>query len=126
MQAFLIKNYRVLFIVLLGALVGSSFYVGMLEGEQHQSDHVTLSCSDDILKNLAIPLDTKAQGIVNPPSTEPVGATTLPQGAYAGSKNGTKYYAPGCPALDRIKPENIIWFQNEEDARLQGYTAAQC
>lgn len=127
MQAFFTKYYRIFFIILLLTLVGLAFYVGMLEGERRQSDQIVLSCSDALLKNLAIPLAQKAQSISSSPVAEvtKTGQSST-SGAYAGSKNGTKYYTPGCAGIERIKSENIIWFQSEEDARLQGYTAGQC
>ena len=37
------------------------------------------------------------------------------------SKNGTKYYLPGCSGIDRIKPENRVFFDTEEQALDAGY-----
>ena len=54
------------------------------------------------------------------------GDATTAKGAFVGSKNGTKYYRPECPGVARIKPENYIWFNDEQDAQLQGYSPAQC
>jgi hypothetical protein len=50
------------------------------------------------------------------------GQKSLPAGAYMGSKNGTKYYAPWCASAQRIKPENIVWFESENDALSKGYS----
>jgi hypothetical protein len=103
----------------MATIAGLSFYVGMLEGQKSRGESVSLLCRDDVLSTLAIPLKTDDSSVpkVVEPSTK---------GKFAGSKNGTKYYAPGCTGLNRIKPENIIWFQNAEDATLQGYTPASC
>ncbi|HWC57862.1 MAG TPA: hypothetical protein VG621_02845 [Candidatus Paceibacterota bacterium] len=134
MEAFVIKHYRVIFGVLLIAIVLSAFYVGVLEGKQSGADAVTLSCDDAMLSALSIPVASLAQG--NTSTVDNATASTIddgehtaidePQGAFAGSKNGTKYYTPGCAGLKRIKPENIIWFQNAQDATLRGYTPANC
>ena len=43
------------------------------------------------------------------------------------SKNGTKYHFPWCSGAKRIKEENKIWFDNEQEAQEAGYTpAANC
>lgn len=111
----------------MGAIVGLSFYVGMLQGRQQEGTDVVLSCSDSVLGALRIPLEDLAVAAAPVPTTTiSASPTTSTQGAFAGSKNGTKYYTPGCAGLNRIKPENLIWFQTKEDATLQGYTPAQC
>ncbi|MDE2021896.1 MAG: hypothetical protein KGI71_03215 [Patescibacteria group bacterium] len=43
------------------------------------------------------------------------------------SRNGTKYYLPGCAGADRIAETNKIWFASAVDARAAGYApAANC
>ncbi len=138
MQAFLTRNYRWCFLLLLLSVIGLSFYAGTLQAT-HASAGVTLSCTDEVLATLAIPSGGPEAGKLVRPSTDSLAAsatpqdtpqdetpTATPEGAFAGSKNGTKYYTPGCSGLKRIKPENIIWFVSKEDAELQGYTAAKC
>ncbi len=120
MEAFLTKYYRSVFSLLILAIAGLSFYVGILEGKQQGGKSVTLACSPDILSKLAIPTTALANG-TKAPTTTPVAS-----GAFAGSKNGTKYYTPGCAGLDRIKPENLVWFADAESATLQGYTPGSC
>ena len=111
----------VVFLGLLATIAGSAFYVGMLVGRRGAGDHsIKLLCSNETLSKLAIPLQARAQ---EQAATTIAAPTT---GAYAGSKNGTKYYTPGCAGLERIKPENRVWFQSREDATLQGYTPASC
>lgn len=110
-------------------MVGLSFYVGTLQAKE-QGSGITLSCTDEVLQGLRIPsggptMPASAVLGVSTDTVETVPATT-PQGAYAGSRNGTKYYTPGCSGLSRIKAENIIYFSSKEDAELQGYTAASC
>ncbi len=124
MESFLTRQYWVIFGVLMVGLVGLSFYVGMLEGKRSGSSAVVLSCSDELLSKRAL---SSLQAVANPEKNGATpGMSTAPQGAFAGSKNGTKYYTPGCAGLERIKPENIVWFQSAEDATLQGYTPASC
>jgi hypothetical protein len=42
-----------------------------------------------------------------------------------GSKKGKKFYYAGCSGAGRIKPENKIYFKNEEEAKIRGYTKAK-
>ena len=125
MEDFAARHYRILFTLLLIAIVILAFYVGILQGKQSMGNSVILSCSDDILSAQALSEPTIPSPATLKNTITPI-STSSATGMYAGSKNGTKYYTPGCSGLDRIKPENLIWFKNEEDARLQGYTAASC
>lgn len=126
MEDFIYRHYRLLFGLSMVAIVILSFYVGMLEGKRGGGAPVTLSCTDEVLKSLSI--HAASPGVPMPQeATVPKEAVSEgKQGMFAGSKNGTKYYTPGCAGLDRIKPENIIWFTDAQDATLQGYTAAAC
>ncbi len=45
-------------------------------------------------------------------------------GAYVGSRNGTKYHLPSCAGARRIAPENQVWFATQEEAETAGYTPA--
>lgn len=130
-KAFLEKFYFLIFGILLITIVISTFYVGMIEGKKEAGENVQLICKDEVLKQLAIPLDafdssSNTSTTQKTMSLNIVSDNMSDQGRYAGSKNGTKYYTPGCAGLKRIKPENLIWFSSEEDAKLQGYTQAKC
>lgn len=47
------------------------------------------------------------------------------KGSIVASKNGAKYYTPGCSGAKRIKPENIISFISTKEAESAGYTKAK-
>ena len=127
MEAFITRHYRLLLILLVTALMILSFLIGFEEGKvRGAGGGIVLSCSEDVLSSLAIPTGALARGEAVPEGPSVLSGTVGGQGKYFGSKNGTKYYTPGCPAGNRIKPENYLWFENEADARLQGYTAASC
>ncbi len=132
MQAFLTKYYQPFFVVLILSIAGLAFYCGMLYGsfgDKRAQSGIELRCAPEVVSSLTIPVEKLGKGAVLG-ATTPSGTTTTssdtPQGAFAGSKNGTKYYTPDCAGLQRIKPENRIWFQTIEDATLQGYTPANC
>ena len=58
-------------------------------------------------------------------STSEVGASTSDVGVV--SKNGTKYYLPGCAGVDRISDTNKVSFPSAAAALAAGYTpAANC
>jgi hypothetical protein len=40
------------------------------------------------------------------------------------SKNGTKYYLPGCSGAGRIQDQNKVYFASEKEAIDAGYTKA--
>lgn len=40
------------------------------------------------------------------------------------SKSGAAYHLPDCPGAKKIKPENLITFQNTEEAKQAGYRPA--
>jgi hypothetical protein len=110
--------YAILTVLGLAGLAGA-FVLGLEEGSLQERAPVTLSCSQDVLDQLVIPV----QVLVVPP----VKSTTVrPTGKFVGSKNGTKYYTPSCSGAKRIKPENYVWFKTEDDAKLQGYTPGKC
>ncbi|MCC6290949.1 hypothetical protein IT398_02695 [Candidatus Nomurabacteria bacterium] len=53
--------------------------------------------------------------------------STATGGNFVASKNGSRYYLPGCPGVKRIKEENKIWFRTKAEAEDRGLTpAANC
>lgn len=120
--------YKVLYSFLGVILVAVVFYTGFLEGKRtSDTQPVTLSCKDDVLDKLSIPLEKLAVPVSPAVALAKEGdATTTAKGKYMGSKNGTKYYLPTCSSAKRIKPANYVWFQTAQDAEIQGYTAGKC
>lgn len=47
-------------------------------------------------------------------------------GSFVASVNGAKYYFPSCAEVRRIKEENKIWFDSEEEAKESGYEPSAC
>lgn len=48
------------------------------------------------------------------------------RGAFVASAKGEKYYHPDCAEVRRIKAENKIWFESEEEAKESGYEPSAC
>ena len=60
------------------------------------------------------------------PGPMPTSAAS-PMEQVVASKNGTKYYLPGCAGADRIAEVNKVWFPSPSAARKAGYApAANC
>lgn len=47
-------------------------------------------------------------------------------GQFVASVNGEKYYFPDCSEVNRIKDENKVWFDSENEAKESGYEASVC
>ncbi|MEO5645942.1 MAG: hypothetical protein ABIO57_02635 [Candidatus Paceibacterota bacterium] len=134
MQGFVDRHYKTLFATFGSILVVTAFYSGFLEGKQSTSAQpVTLSCKENVLDKLSIPLESLSNGVVahaessnSSTGSASAEATAHQAGKYVGSKNSTKYYLPTCAAVKRIKPANYQWFDTAEDAKIQGYTPGKC
>ncbi len=57
-------------------------------------------------------------------SDSPVSSNSPFRSNYVASRNGSAYHYPWCPSAKKIKEENRIWFQTEEEARKAGYKPA--
>lgn len=51
--------------------------------------------------------------------------TQVNEGSLVASRNGTRYYTPGCSGISRINPENRVYFDTPEQAEATGLTLAQ-
>jgi hypothetical protein len=47
-------------------------------------------------------------------------ASAVISGKYIASKSGKKYYPVGCKSANRIKPENRVFFESQEEALRLG------
>lgn len=136
MQSFVQKHYTKLFVFFVLLLSGLSYVLGYESASQKRvssGESIVFSCQEDVLskqKVLGVQKDLSDSSVKEIQNQNDTDTTQISDhaehGAYVGSKNGTKYYTPGCPATNRIKPENYIWFQSVEDATLQGYSKGSC
>jgi hypothetical protein len=129
MKQFVEDYYNYIFVVFLASIIVLSFLLGkQFGGVENQKETIVFSCSEDVLSSQKIPFSSEVAGASTERivSTDTIIEETTQKGIYVGSKNGTKYYTPGCSGTNRIKPENYIWFESVEDATLQGYTKGSC
>ncbi|MDO8493505.1 MAG: hypothetical protein Q7S19_03120 [bacterium] len=52
------------------------------------------------------------------------GSTPIEAGKYVASKSGNSYYLPWCTGVKRIKENNKVWFDSEDEAKTAGYAPA--
>ncbi len=48
-----------------------------------------------------------------------------PRGAFVASRSGKKYYPVDCGSANRIKSENKVYFDTEEEAEARGLTRTE-
>jgi len=58
--------------------------------------------------------------------TEVLGASlSVTEKNFVAAKSGTKYYPAGCGSIDRIKPENRVYFNTAKEAEDRGYSRTE-
>ncbi len=66
---------------------------------------------------------------VSQPISNTIGETAQTQsqkGLFVASKNSKVYHWPWCAPAKKIKPENQIWFKDEAQAKVAGYSPSSC
>jgi len=59
-------------------------------------------------------------------SEEPEVSKEFKPGKFVASKTGSKYHIPKCDWAKRIKKSNQVWFDDEGEAKKEGYKADSC
>lgn len=134
LTGFIYRWYKILVVVSVLAVALLAYYIGFIEGKEGAQSRVALLCDKDTLSALTIPLGTVANATQKTDTTSAIKNNTTQDtdvssqggGMYMGSKNGKKYYTVGCSGTKRIKPANIIYFKDAQDAQLQGYSKGSC
>jgi hypothetical protein len=100
------------------AVAGVSFWLGYsAKAETAQASPVVIQC----------PMEAYVQKAGTNSSTKPSEGDSVNTGSYIASKNGTKYYPPGCAGAKRIQDANRVYFINKAEAESAGYSlAATC
>jgi len=92
----------------------------ILEEETSSIDIVNLGASAVQSIEYAADIDAREDTIeTQGENTAPVG-----DGFVVGSRNSNKYHLPWCSGAQRIKDENKVVFQTQEDAKAAGYVPA--
>ena len=51
---------------------------------------------------------------------------TFKPGKYIASKTGKTYHAPKCEWAKKIKKKNVVWYDNDKEAKKAGLKAHSC
>lgn len=117
---------KIVLVVSLILVAISSFEVGILQGHKFEQKTLIIEKAP-----VAIVEATKAQenGVLGAQSTN-IKAENLSlenkeiknqECLFVGSKNSNKYHKPDCRFAKNIKPENLVCFKSEEEAKNRGY-----
>jgi len=113
------------FLLIMSAILigGSGYLIGNINAIESNLSDIQVVYPDVI----AIQSETKieemnsGQTITKPIDNTPSNIST---GQIVASKNGQRYYYPNCSGINRIKPENRIYFENKKQAEDKGLTLA--
>ena len=115
----LIKRISTIWVILSLIGVGGALYlVGRIDASE--SAHQT-SIEVVYPEEMAVKQRTSSS---EEPSLEQ-GLSSSNTEALVASRNGTRYYTPGCSGIGRIKDENRVYFDTPEQAEAAGLSLAQ-
>lgn len=110
-------------VLLAGLIVAvslASYSLGRLSrGSMLERENLQPAMGEQIQKSSEVsqPIESKDESSLS----------SVSEGGYVASKNGTKYHLPWCPGASQIKEENKILFTTKADAEKAGYEpAANC
>lgn len=107
--------------VIVGVL---SFEGGMVHGLALQSKPLVIEkvlSNGGVIEDVSSQNDSKANNVLSENQDKVSIADNAKKCMFVGSKNSDKYHIPTCSFAKRIKPENIVCFSSEEDAKSKGY-----
>jgi uncharacterized protein YpmB len=118
-----VKNSEIALLIISAILIGgSAYFIGKIQNSESQSNAIQIVYPDAI---------AVTKNIINTPNQDQVEAsinsvieTKSQIGKIIASKNGKRYYYESCTGVNRIKPENRIYFDTKEQAEAKGLTLA--
>jgi hypothetical protein len=116
---------RFLLIISAILIAVSMYFIGNMTALESQSSEIQIIYPDAIAiqsdkidknpENSKTNTEIQKDNIVKPNSN---------QGQIIASKNGKRYYYKNCGGVNRIKTENRIYFETEQQAEAKGLTLA--
>ena len=99
------------------------YFIGVIsQKESIASDIMIIYPTEIAVKKMNIEASS-TQNNTTQSSSQSIQNTTQ-SGNIVASKNGKRYYYPHCGGVNRIKPENRIYFETTEQAEKKGLTLA--
>jgi hypothetical protein len=97
-----------------------SFEAGILRGQEMKQNPLVIE--KPAVDNLSGQKPPEGQNLPSEAKNEPNKDQLQPQKcAYVGSKNSNKYHLLTCRWAKNIKPENLVCFSDENQAKSRGY-----
>ncbi|MFZ2835141.1 MAG: hypothetical protein WA019_02780 [Candidatus Moraniibacteriota bacterium] len=120
LKEFLIKHEIKLVLTIGFVLVALiSFQTGYLEGRKVQGKSIIIENPTEVNINQKPP---EGQNLPSEEKNSTTSSTDQSKNcAFVGSKNSNKYHLPNCRWAKSIKPENLVCFSDENDAKSKGY-----
>lgn len=109
-----------------------AFEAGVLKGQKWQQSPLVIekqAISDqNSSQNASSTQNLPSQTPQNSSAVSDTTSTQTPAKdcQFVASKNSNIYHVPTCGSARRIKPENLVCFKDENDARSKGYTPHSC
>lgn len=105
-------------------IAGLSFEIGFLKNhELKQNPLIIEKPTENQVINSSSKNTPKAQKSAQDTKKSPSSPVVSNQTCiYVGSKNSNKYHLPTSSYAKRIKPENLVCFSSQEEAKSRGYT----
>ncbi|MCA9364478.1 MAG: hypothetical protein KC736_01145 [Candidatus Moranbacteria bacterium] len=114
------KKILLSFIIIMGAI--ACFQGGMVYSKDQAKEKPLVIETPPMCEEVPTkPQETLSKDKATMSETQEVASTEKTSCLYVGSKNSDKYYPPSCSFAKRIKPENLMCFQSDEEAQKKGY-----
>jgi hypothetical protein len=116
-----VKNTEIVLLIISTILIGgSAYFIGKIQNTESQSNAIQIVYPDAIaVKKDINDTPNQAAAFINSAIE-----TKSQIGKIIASKNGKRYYYQSCNGVNRIKPENRIYFDTKEQAEAKGLTLA--
>ena len=102
-----------------------SFEAGILQGHKLEQKTLVIEKAPKAMVEAPKVQETSILGVQssNPEAknTQAESATSNKECLFVGSKNSDKYHKPDCRFAKNIKPENLVCFKSEDEAKSKGY-----
>lgn len=112
----------IIHLIIVGISIIIGFFLGLGFGmEEKREISKKISILDPLPPQIPTFTTHYGQEAVSAPQQSQAVPKSTPTGSFVGSKSGKTYYPAGCGGINRIKPENRVYFTSEEIAQQAGY-----
>ena len=118
-----VKKIEGLLLIMSAILIGGSAYlIGNMNALESNLSEIQIVYPDNIAINEDVQIEESQSQKSTTQSNDMKSDSAT--GKIVASKNGKRYYYPNCGGINRIKPENRIYFDTKEQAESKGLTLA--